>query len=66
LLRDDQCSIHAVKPTQCATFPFWPELIEDDVAWDETKAVCEGLDHPEGDWVSLSEMRARARRAGVL
>src|SRR5690348_8341345 len=27
-LSGDGCSIHAVKPTQCRIFPFWPELVE--------------------------------------
>src|SRR5579871_2408471 len=32
-LLDHGCSIHPAKPTQCRTFPFWPELLETKAAW---------------------------------
>lgn len=65
LLDGDHCSVHAVKPAQCAAFPYWPELIEDGLRWRAAKSFCEGLDHPDGPFVPLAEMRARARRAGI-
>ena len=34
------CSIHPAKPTQCRTFPFWPELVEDPRAWKRTARFC--------------------------
>jgi Fe-S-cluster containining protein len=37
------CSIHPAKPTQCLTFPFWPELVEDPVAWKRTSRFCPGI-----------------------
>ncbi|MDQ2711336.1 MAG: YkgJ family cysteine cluster protein [Acidobacteriota bacterium] len=37
------CSIHAVKPTQCRLYPFWPELVEDRAAWNETAETCPGI-----------------------
>jgi len=61
LLTGDHCSVHSVKPAQCHTYPFWPELVEDRGAWHDAKSVCEGLDDPEGPIFSLAEMRARAR-----
>jgi uncharacterized protein len=39
----DGCSIHPAKPTQCRTFPFWPELIEDRRAWRDTARFCPGI-----------------------
>jgi hypothetical protein len=37
------CSIHPAKPTQCRTFPFWPELVEDPRAWKRTARFCPGI-----------------------
>ena len=42
-LEDHGCSIHPAKPTQCRTFPFWPELVEDRVAWKCTAKFCPGI-----------------------
>jgi uncharacterized protein len=42
-LRDDGCSIHPAKPTQCRVFPFWPELVEDKREWRKTAAYCPGI-----------------------
>ena len=37
------CSIHPAKPTQCRTFPFWPELVEQRAAWNRTAQYCPGI-----------------------
>src|SRR5215472_7161755 len=37
------CSIHPAKPTQCRTFPFWPELVESRRAWKRTAKYCPGI-----------------------
>ena len=37
------CSIHPAKPTQCRTFPFWPELVEDAEAWKRAAKFCPGI-----------------------
>ncbi|MGC2657675.1 MAG: YkgJ family cysteine cluster protein [Bryobacteraceae bacterium] len=42
-LVDGRCSIHPVKPTQCRLFPFWPELVENEAAWEETGQSCPGI-----------------------
>ena len=41
--KDNRCSIHAVKPTQCRVFPYWPELTESREAWDEAARTCPGM-----------------------
>lgn len=43
LLDGDLCSVEAVKPGQCASYPFWQELVEDRGAWKEEMALCEGM-----------------------
>jgi len=42
-LRDNKCSIHEVKPVQCASYPFWPELLESPRAWRSERKDCEGI-----------------------
>jgi Fe-S-cluster containining protein len=54
---EDRCTVHAVKPAQCRTFPFWPELLDDARAWEAAKSYCEGLDAPDGQLYSAEEIR---------
>lgn len=42
-LEERRCSIHPAKPTQCRTFPFWPELVESRAAWKSTARYCPGI-----------------------
>jgi hypothetical protein len=42
-LRDNGCSIHPAKPTQCRLYPFWPELVEDRKAWRDAGRSCPGI-----------------------
>lgn len=42
-LTSEGCSIHAVKPTQCRLYPFWPELVESQKAWREEATRCPGI-----------------------
>ena len=37
------CSIHPGKPTQCRTFPFWPEVVERRSDWLKTARYCPGI-----------------------
>ena len=37
------CGIHPSKPTQCRTFPFWPEIVERRAAWNRTARYCPGI-----------------------
>lgn len=58
-LRDGGCSIHAVKPTQCRIFPFWPELVESRREWKKAAKFCPGLDH--GPLVQIETAKQLAR-----
>jgi hypothetical protein len=42
-LIDDKCSIHPAKPSQCGTYPFWPEILEYRGAWKEEAKACPGI-----------------------
>ena len=59
-----RCTVHAVKPRQCSTFPFWEELLDDAAAWEDTKKYCPGLDAPKGELYTRGQITAI--RAGWL
>jgi Fe-S-cluster containining protein len=42
-LQEHGCSIHPAKPTQCRTFPFWPEIVERKTTWNKTARYCPGI-----------------------
>lgn len=41
-LRSGKCSVYEVRPTQCRTWPYWPELVNE-TAWEELKKECPGI-----------------------
>jgi Fe-S-cluster containining protein len=47
------CSIHPAKPTQCRTFPFWPEMVESRAAWKSTARFCPGIG--KGELIQIGE-----------
>ena len=42
-LEDGGCSIHPAKPTQCRLYPYWPELVENRLAWQLEAKKCPGI-----------------------
>ena len=42
-LEEGGCGIHPAKPTQCRTFPFWPEVVGRRIAWNRTARYCPGI-----------------------
>lgn len=62
-LEDGKCSVYALRPRQCSTFPFWPELLESRSAWErDVASFCPGVG--EGPVHDLAEIRRRAAQAG--
>jgi Fe-S-cluster containining protein len=43
-----RCSVYAARPTQCRTYPWWPELVTP-LGWLRERARCEGIDAPGAD-----------------
>ncbi len=63
-LEEKRCTIHPAKPTQCRTFPFWPELIESRKEWARTAKHCPGIGKgPLIQIGSAMEMAEEQRRA---
>lgn len=53
-----RCSVYEVRPKQCRTFPFWPELMDSRGAWDrDVASFCPGAD--KGQLYDVNEIRKR-------
>jgi len=51
------CSIHEDRPTQCRTFPWWPEHTETKRAWERLGKECEGVNRvEEGSFIPRDEI----------
>lgn len=38
-----KCRVYPVRPVQCRTYPFWPELVASKAAWEKEARACEGI-----------------------
>ncbi len=56
------CSIYTARPTQCRTWPFWPENLTSKKVWDQVKrrTPCPGMD--QGTLVPLEQVRVMKNR----
>jgi Fe-S-cluster containining protein len=41
------CSIYPVRPLQCSTYPWWPEIMAASNWAVEQQHWCEGIEHPD-------------------
>ena len=57
-LKADGCSVHEAKPTQCRTFPYWPELVGNKKNLRSTAAWCPGIG--QGELVNIRMARETA------
>jgi len=56
------CSVHEARPSQCRTFPWWPENLKSRSAWERLARTCEGVDR--GPVIPVEEIRVQRREAG--
>jgi Fe-S-cluster containining protein len=42
-LKDKKCQIYSLRPTQCRTFPWWPQQLKSPQDWAEAANYCEGI-----------------------
>lgn len=54
---DGLCRVYPVRPSQCRTYPFWPELVNRRRDWRREAARCEGIGR------GRAVARSRIRRA---
>jgi Fe-S-cluster containining protein len=62
-LESNGCSIHPAKPTQCRTFPFWPELVGTPSEWQRTAKYCPGIGKGPLIQIGSAMERAEEQRA---
>ncbi len=55
LAGDGGCRVYPVRPLQCRTYPFWPELAGSRRAWQRESRRCEGINR--GDVVPVDTIR---------
>ena len=58
-LQEEGCAIHAVKPVQCRTYPFWPEHVRTRASWKKLQRVCPGVG--AGQLLPVEQVRAAAQ-----
>ena len=61
------CNVHDVKPVQCATYPFWPGVADNERGWLREAQICPGIgqgpDHSR-EWVQIQVRRATPTATG--
>ena len=61
------CNIHAAKPTQCATYPFWPGVADSDAGWKKEAGTCPGIgqgpNHTQ-EWIQIKMIAAAPTATG--
>ncbi len=58
-LKNDQCRIYPVRPLQCRTYPFWPEILKNRKNWNQEAVRCEGVNR--GTQVPVNVIEAALR-----
>jgi Fe-S-cluster containining protein len=62
-LEDGRCSVYGLRPKQCRTFPFWPELLTDRETWErDVASFCPGAG--QGELHDVNAIRAVMRQHG--
>ncbi len=42
-LEGEACGVYEARPEQCRTYPFWPELVDQEDSWKEEAEHCPGI-----------------------
>lgn len=60
------CSIYDARPTQCRTFPFWPEIAHRRRSWESAGRACEGIGRgPRQPPTAIERAIVACREAGL-
>lgn len=51
------CTVYPVRPLQCRTWPFWPENLASERAWDHSAKRCHGMNAP-GRTFSINQIHS--------
>lgn len=56
------CSIYPVRPVQCRTWPFWPQLLRSRRTWEDAALGCPGMNQgTHHGFVEIEQVRVRNR-----
>lgn len=58
------CRVHAAKPTQCATYPFWPHIAATEASWAQEAKTCPGIG--QGDAVPMELVQIQVAQAASV
>jgi Fe-S-cluster containining protein len=61
-----RCRIHAVRPLQCLTWPFWEANLRSRRAWEMAARNCPGMNHGQHHPVSAIQEALRTNAAASL
>jgi len=59
-LDGNKCSVYNVRPTQCRTYPFWPQYLLGKAEWRAESIQCEGIS------LSLLETKSYIKPVDIL
>ncbi len=66
-LKDNRCGVYQARPTQCRTWPFWPEVMGAKSWAREVAAFCPGVGkgpvHPAHEIASAIDAQKRSEKA---
>lgn len=63
----NHCNVYGARPLQCSTYPWWPELIGSDKAWQhEAYSVCEGIVIMENSVDAVERMETIRETGGTF
>lgn len=54
-LAGSRCSVYEARPSQCGTFPFWPENLKTRAGWNDLATFCPGVG--KGELIPLQVIR---------
>ncbi len=57
-----RCGVYEARPTQCRTFPFWPDLVDSPAHWRALKRFCPGIG--EGPLIPIEAIREQIAEHG--
>lgn len=60
LRNDNSCRIYPVRPVQCRTYPWWPEILHSKSSWNAEAVRCEGIN--AGKKIPVSRIMASLRQ----
>lgn len=61
--RTNRCRIYEVRPRQCSSFPFWPDILKNQVTWAKEGTLCRGINN--GSLWTCAEIQGRIHQSQI-